>query len=67
MLGLFGLLRGCGGPWLERGVSTMEEKRGGGERTSHRDRASSLLIVSAYFMMSGWVCRGNGKKCVPDE
>jgi hypothetical protein len=25
----------------------------GGERTSQRDRASSSLIVSAYFMVSG--------------
>ena len=63
MLGLFGLLRGCGGPCGKGGLAQwMEEKREGGERTSHRDRASSLLIVSAYFMMSGWVCRGNGEK-----
>ena len=37
-----------------------------GERTSQRDRAFSLLIVSACFMMSG--CPEEvGKKCVPDE
>ena len=49
---LFGLLRGCGGPW-KGGVSIMEKKRGGGgERTSQRDRASLLHIVSAYFMVS---------------
>ena len=47
-----GLLRGCGGPW-KGGVSIMEKKRGGGgERTSQRDRASLLHIVSAYFMVS---------------
>jgi len=30
MLGLFVLLRDCGGPFQNGGVSTMEEKRGGG-------------------------------------
>ena len=41
-------------------------KKEGGERTSQRDRTSSLLIVSAYFMMSR--CPEEvGEKCVPDE
>lgn len=45
---------------LERGVNTMEERGEGGHRTSQRDRASSSLIVSAYFMVSG-VSKGNGE------
>ena len=50
MLGLFGLLPGCGGP---RKGSQHNEGKEREERTSQRDRASSSLIVSAYLIGSG--------------
>ena len=50
MLGLFGSLPGCGGP---RKGSQHNEGKEREERTSQRDRVSSSLIVSAYFMVSG--------------